>query len=155
MAHVKTELLLKINFTLGAAEGQDVGTTTPSGTRLMVPVLGGTFTGADLQGTVLTEGGNWALQHADGVTVLEVRVTLRTHDHYRIAMTARGLDLGAPEGRQRVRQGAPVAPAAYALRTTIHFETGSAPYEWLNRTGAVGVGYPTPTGVGYKVYALR
>ena len=154
MAHVKTELLVKINFTLGAAEGQDVG-TTPSGTRLIVPVLGGTFTGADLQGTVLTEGGDWALQRADGVTVLDVRVTLRTHDHHRIAMTARGLDISAPEGRQRVRQGETVDPSEYYFRTTPYFETGAEQYGWLNRTVAVGVGRPTPTGVAYEVYALR
>jgi hypothetical protein len=159
MADVKTELLLKINLTLGAGERQDMG-TTPAGTRVLVPVTGGTCTGPYLQGMVLP-GGDWALQRADGVTVLVVRATLRTHDQQLISMTCRGISIiipevhQAPEVRQRVWQGETVDPSEYYIRTTPSFETESVQYGWFNRTVAVGVGRPTLTGVAYKVYALR
>jgi len=104
---------------------------------------------------VLPGGGDWALQRADGVTMLDVRATLRTEDNHLIYMTYRGIYIVAPEVRQRVRQGATVDPSEYYIRTTPYFETGSELYGWLNRTVAVGVGRPTPTGVAYEVYALR
>jgi hypothetical protein len=154
MADVQTEFLFEINLTLGAGARQDVG-ITPSGTRVIVPVTGGTFTGPHLRGTVLPGGGGWALQRADGVTVLDVRATLQTEDHHLIYMTYRGIYIVVPEVRQRVRQGETVDPSEYYIRTTPYFETGSEQYGWLNRTVAVGVGRPTPTGVAYEVYALR
>src|SRR5215510_13875361 len=127
MADVQTELLFDINLTLGGGARQDVG-TTPSGVRVIVPVTGGTFTGPHLQGTVLPGGGDWALQRADGVTVLDVRVTLQTNDNHLIYMTYRGIYIVAPEVRQRVRQGATVDPSEYYIRTTPYFETGSELY---------------------------
>jgi len=112
MADVKMELLFEINLTLGAGARQDVG-ATPSGTRVIVPVTGGTFTGPHLRGTVLPGGGDWALQRVDGVTVLDVRATLQTEDNHLIYMTYRGIYIVAPEVRQRVRQGATVDPSEY------------------------------------------
>jgi hypothetical protein len=153
MADMKTDLLFEINLTLGRSARQDVG-TTPSGTRVIVPVTGDTFTGPQLQGTVLPGGGDWALQRADGVTVLDVRLTLRTDDAQAIYMTYRGFFIVSPEVRQRARQGDTVDPSEYYLRTTPYFETGSEKYGWLNRTVAVGVGRLTPTGIAYDVYAL-
>jgi hypothetical protein len=70
-------------------------------------------------------------------------------------MTYRGIYIVTPEVRQRIRQGESVAPSEYYIRTTPFFETGAEQYGWLNRTVAVGVGRPTPTGVAYEVYALR
>lgn len=121
---MKTELLFEINLTLGAGERQDVG-TTPSGTRVIVPVIGGTFTGSHLQGTVLPERGDWALQRADGVTVLDVRVTLRTHDNHPIYMTYRRDIHRRSGGTAGVWQNTTVDPVEYYIRTTTYFETGS------------------------------
>ena len=48
------------------AEPQMV-TATPYGLRKIVPVLGGTFTGERLNGSILPTGGHdWAMTRADG-----------------------------------------------------------------------------------------
>lgn len=102
--------------------------TTPYGARVIVPITGGTFAGPQLHGTVLPGGGDWALRRADGLTVLDVRVTLRTDDDQLIYMPYRGLYSVSPEIRQRVRQGDTVDPSAYYVRMTPYFETGSEKY---------------------------
>ena len=77
---------------------------TPSGTRGIVPVTGGTCTGPHLQGMLLPGGGGWALLRPDGVTVLNVRVTLRMDDDQLIYRTYRGLYIVSPESKN-VRRG--------------------------------------------------
>jgi len=53
-----------------------------------------------------------------------------------------------------MQKGEAVDPSEYYFRTTPVFETASEKYGWLNRIVAVGIGRMTPTGVGYKVYAI-
>ena len=68
---------------------------TPLGRRRIAVVAGGTFEGERLRGTVMpAPGGDWLLQRPDGVTVLDVRVLLRTHDGEHIAMSYRGVRHG-------------------------------------------------------------
>jgi hypothetical protein len=151
MAELHSELLFEMSAELG--EVQEVG-TTPHGTRRIVAVQGGTFTGPKLTGVVLPGGADWLLRCLDGAGELDVRLTLRTDDGHLIYMALWGITLLPPEILQRILRGEAVAPSEYYWRATPRFETGSEKYGWLNRVVAVSVGQRTPTGVHHTVYAI-
>ena len=132
-APLKTEFLMDMIL--------DVGAPQNLGTRRIVPVTGGTFEGPKLKGTALPGGADWILVRPDGVSELNVRVTLRTDDDQLIYITYRGL-LFTPKGGEQY------------WRTTPIFETGSAKYDWLTKIIAVGVGKNVPGKAAYSIYQV-
>ncbi|MBC5767966.1 DUF3237 domain-containing protein [Ramlibacter albus] len=129
----------------------DVG-DTPLGRRRIATVAGGEFTGERLRGTVVgTPAGDWLLQRNDGVTVLDVRLLLRTEDGELIYMSYRGLRHGPADVMARLAAGEVVDPASYYFRIVPVFETASKKYGWLNKVVAVGTGRREPSGPIYKV----
>ncbi len=131
-APLKTEFLMDIIL--------DVAAPQILGTRRIVPVTGGTFEGPKLKGTALP-GADWILVRPDGVSELNVRVTLRTDDEQLIYLTYRGL-LFTPKGGELY------------WRTTPIFETGAAKYDWLTKIIAVGVGKTVPGKAAYSIYHI-
>jgi hypothetical protein len=127
---------------------------TPLGGRRIVTVTGGQFEGERLSGQVLPGGGDWLLERADGVFVLDVRLTLRTDDGALIYMTYGGLRHGPPEVLARLATGEPVDPGSYYFRTTPGFETADERYSWLNRIVSVAIGERPPEGPRYTVYEI-
>ncbi len=128
---------------------------TPYGQRKIVPVLGGTFTGDRLNGRILPEGGHdWALTRADGVLVLDVRLTLETDDGAHILMTYRGVRTGPPEVMARMAAGEHIDPAEYYFRIVPFFETGAPQYAWLNSIVCVGFGDRLKDGPRYTVHEI-
>jgi hypothetical protein len=119
----------------------DVAAPQNLGTRRIVPVTGGTFEGPKLKGTALGGGADWILVRPDGVSELNVRVTLKTDDDQLIYVTYRGL-LFTPKGGEQY------------WRTTPIFETGAAKYDWLTKIIAVGVGKNVPGKAAYSVYQI-
>lgn len=125
---------------------------TPLGRRRIATVSGGEFTGDRLRGTVVgAPAGDWLLQRADGATVLDVRLMLRTDDAELIYMHYRGLRHGPPDVMAKMARGEAVDPASYYFRIAPVFETASKKYDWINRVVAVGVGRRDPTGPTYSV----
>ena len=131
-APLKTEFLMDIIL--------DVAAPQNLGARRIVPVTGGTFEGPKLKGTALP-GADWILARPDGVSELNVRVTLKTDDEQLIYITYRGL-MFTPKGGELY------------WRTTPIFETGAAKYEWLNKIIAVGVGKTVPGKAAYSIYQV-
>ncbi|TMB18586.1 MAG: DUF3237 domain-containing protein [Deltaproteobacteria bacterium] len=77
---------------------QDIG-AGPHGTRVTFPIVGGSFEGDRLRGTVLPGGDDWTIKRPDGIIDLDLRVTLETDDGALIHMTFEGMrDDGAPGG---------------------------------------------------------
>jgi len=101
---------------------QEIGSTS-SGTLLIFPIVGGSFEGERLRGTVLS-GGDWVTAKPDGTFELDARVTLETDDGVLIYMTFTG-----------VRDD-----AIHYFRTVPRFETASPKYAFLNRLLAIGIG---------------
>ena len=129
----------------------DIG-ETPLGRRRIAAVTAGEFQGERLRGTVVgAPAGDWLLQRRDGVTVLDVRLLLRTEDGEHIYMSYRGVRHGPPEVMARLAAGESVDPASYYFRITPVFETSATKYEWLNRIIAVGTGRREPTGPIYSI----
>lgn len=125
---------------------------TPQGRRRIATVTGGEFQGERLRGTVVgAPAGDWLLQRNDGVTVLDVRVLLRTDDGEHIYMAYRGVRHGPAEVMARLAAGELVDPATYYFRIAPVFETAAKKYEWLNKIVAVGTGRREPSGPIYTV----
>jgi hypothetical protein len=151
MAEIRTRPLFTIR--LKAGKGQALG-KTPLGERLCVPVLGGTFEGERLRGTVEEGGSDWILIRPDGALQLNVRIVLRTDDGHLIGMTYQGFRHGPAEVLARVGRGEPVDPALYYFRTAPLFETASDTYGWLNRIIAVATGRRDADGPIYEVFEV-
>jgi hypothetical protein len=128
---------------------------TPSGRRRIATVVGGQFEGERLKGTVVgAPAGDWLLQRPDGVTVLDVRLTLRTDDGEHVYMTYRGVRHGPAEVMARIAAGETVDPKSYYFRMVPVFETSSTKYAWLNKIVAVGTGRREPSGPIYTIHEV-
>jgi hypothetical protein len=119
--------LLILRLTTAAIE--EIG-ATPQGRLTIFPVIGGSFDGDRLRGTVLPGGGDWVTTRSDGTLELDLRVTLETDDGALIYMTFTG-----------VRDD-----TNHYFRTLPRFETASPKYAFVNRLLAVGIGEIRPDG---------
>jgi hypothetical protein len=132
-----------------------VNAATPLGVRKAVPVIGGTFEGERLRGTIAPYGGHdWALTRNDGALVLDVRLTLITDDGEAILMSYYGIRTGSPDALARVARGEAVDSSELYFRTTPRFETACEKYGWLNSIICVGMGERPPEGPRYHVYEV-
>ena len=126
----------------------------PFGQRVLFGSAGGSFEGPGLRGEVLAGGGDWALFRPAGVMMLDVRLTLRTHDDALVHMTYGGRWVTPPDLRADLADPArrhQVDPARYYFRTNPLFETGAKEYAWLNDIVCIGSGYLIKGGIAYKV----
>lgn len=112
----------------------------PHGTRVIVPITGGTVTGPRVTGTVDPLGADWLTMRADGTAQLDVRALIRTTDGAVIHTTYKGIMEQTADGRRIV-----TAPL---------FETGDANYSWLNSIQAIAVGTPGDGVVDYDVFRI-
>lgn len=129
----------------------------PLGQRVLFGAAKGSFEGPRLRGEVVKGGGDWALFRADGAMVLDVRLSLRTHDGELIYMTYGGRWVTPPDLRAEMADPArrtQVDPAKYYFRTNPLFETGSQTYAWLNDIVCVGKGYLVEGAVAYKLFEV-
>lgn len=112
----------------------------PNGTRVIVPITGGTVTGPRINGTLDALGADWLTMRADGTAQLDVRALIRTDDGAVIHTSYKGIMSPTDDGRRIV-----TAPL---------FETGDERYAWLNAIQAIAVGAPGQGVVDYDVYRI-
>lgn len=112
----------------------------PRGRRVIDFIGRGLFDGPKLKGRVI-DGADHLLM-AQGASIPDVRMGLKTDDGAVIAMRYTGIVWAPPDVMQRIVKREPVAPAEYYFRTIVQFECGAPAYEWLNRCVCVGVGQP-------------
>jgi hypothetical protein len=143
-AAARGTLPVEFLFTLTANIGEvdpAVLTGTPSGTRMVVTAMSGTFDGPRLRGRVEpVAGGDWVVVRSDGSMLLDVRLVLRTYDDALIYMTYSGIGVRTETGLK--------------VRTAPQFETGDERYAWLNTIQAVAHGSRGDGTIVYDVYGL-
>ena len=149
---LQSELLFTITLQVDA-KLQLVGPST-WGNRRIAQVTGGKFEGPRLRGRALPGGGDWLIDRPDGVTQLDVRMTLETDDGALIYMTYRGLRHGPAAVMARMAKGEAVDPSEYYFRTVPCFETAAEKYSWLNRALFVSTGHRVAAGPIYTVYEI-
>jgi hypothetical protein len=149
---MQLEPLLKANIALAPA--QELG-EAPLGRRRIIPIAGGSFSGARLRGRVLPGGANWQVVRADGVADLDARYTLETEDGALIYVRNRGYRHGPEHVMRRLSAGESVDPSLYYMRTTPLFETGDVRYAWLNRIICVATASRLPGAVHLQVFEVQ
>lgn len=148
----RTEFLMQLRADL--EEPQAIG-ETPLGGRRIFYVKRGSFAGPRLHGDVLPGGGDWVLVRKDGVSQLDVRITLRCDDGSLIFVSYRGIADIPPDIRARISKGEDVSTDRYYFRISPVFEAASEKLGSLNRLVAIGVGKRTTAGVVYDIFALK
>ena len=152
MADLKHSHLLTMQLTVDYAGIKSIG-QTPGGLRRIAPVIGGTFSGERLRGKV-QGGSDWVINRADGVMVIDVRLTLESEDGALIYLTYQGRFLAAPDAMRRFGKGELLAPHEFSLAIVAKFECGDQRYAWLNNAIVVGTGEQTPTGPIYTLFEV-
>lgn len=151
MDAVKSEFLFEVRIEVAAAVGTG---GTVGGERRIVSILGGSFEGPRLRGSVLPGGSDAIFVQPAGRTLLDVRLVLKTHDGAAVYVQYRGVRNGPEAVMKRLGAGEAVDPSEYYFRTAMLFETGDARYDWLNDVVAIGVGSRLPTGPVYRVFSV-
>ena len=127
---------------------------SPYGERRIINIKSGAFSGPRLSGRVLAGGADWQIIRYDGITEVEARYTLETHDGALIYVSNWGLRHGPKEVMKRLAAGEEVDPKEYYFRTTPIFETGASDYKWLNGLVSIAAGQRRAKEVIITVYEV-
>jgi hypothetical protein len=112
----------------------------PMGELRLVPIVGGSFTGAEGTGIVLPGGADWQTIRADDALEIRARYVLETFDDERIAVHSSGVRTAAAETLALLARGEEVDPDDYYFRSAIRFTTGAARLARWNSILAVATG---------------
>jgi Protein of unknown function (DUF3237) len=109
---------------------------TPSGQRRVVPIIGGTFeaatlNGAMLKGVIMPGGEDWQLIRDDGTMHLDARYWLRAEDNTIIRVHNSVLVTLPP------KSSGEALPVSYA-RSTVKLEAPIGKHDWLNKAVFIG-----------------
>jgi hypothetical protein len=126
----------------------------PFGHRRVVNLLGGTVTGAKLNGRVLPGGTDMQIMAADGALDIHARYTLQSDAGALIQVDSKGVRHGPPDVLARLAKGEDVDPSLYYFRTVMRFETAHPSADWLNRTLALACGAREKNAVRLDVYEV-
>jgi hypothetical protein len=125
------------------------------GERRMVPILGGTFSGAALSGEVLSGGADWQWASDDGGLVsIDAHYALRERSGAVVEVRSQGVRAAAPDVLARLARGEDVDPREYYFRTVLRLTTGDPTLAWLNRLIAVATAVRRARRVELDVYRL-
>jgi hypothetical protein len=127
---------------------------TPHGTRRIIPITGGTFSGPRLNGTIVNGGADWQVVRKDGTAELNALYTLKTDDGTLIYVNNKGIRVATPAVAQRIANGETVPPSEYYFRAAPSFETPPGKYDWLMQTLFVSKGIRNPDGVIIQVWKV-
>jgi hypothetical protein len=115
----------------------------PAGLRVVAEVGSVVVEGERLRGVGKgSSGADW-LTIVDGITTVDVRFTVETHDGAVVYVTY--------TGRSDFREG----PGVHPIYAAPLFETGDERYAWLNLVQAVSKGTFDGTNVRYEVAEVR
>lgn len=131
---------------------------TPTGTRRVVPIAGGTVGGPFLTGTVLPGGADWQVVLPDGTAIIDARYTLRVVDSTGgtrlVSISTAGVRSGPAEVLAAIGRGEPVDPREYYFRFTATVSTASDEHQWLTGSVLVATAARSADQVRYDLYRV-
>ena len=127
----------------------------PAGRRRIVPILGDTFEGPDLRGTILPGGADWQIVRADGFTELDTRYTIETDAGAKVYVQNAGIRHAPPAITEKLLAGQMVDPSQVYFRTVPVFETSAPELQWMTRAIFVGSGERRPSDVIVRFWRLE
>jgi hypothetical protein len=145
-------LVYRLEATLAAP--LDLGEIA-AGHRRIVALTGGTFTGPELNGKLLSgASADWQTILPDGTALGDIRYTLQTDSGALLSVQSRGVRHGTAEVLARLARGDAVEASEYTFRTSTQIETASPELAWLNKGIFVSVGGRQASGVIYETYLV-
>ena len=144
VAHVEVELASPMEF------GEVL-----TGTRRVIPIIGGSIVGPLLNAEILDGGADWQIVAEDGTAIIDTRYTARTDDGSLIYLATSGYRHGPAEVLARVADGAAVGRDEYYFRLIVQLESGGPGLEWLNKTVFVASAGRNAMSVVYDLFAVR
>jgi hypothetical protein len=125
------------------------------GHRRIVPQTSGTFTGPELNGTLLPgASADWQIVLPDGTALGDIRYTLQTDDGALLYVQSRSVRQGSAEILERLARGDEVDASEYTFRASTQIETASGALDWLNKGVFISVGGRGPGVVIYETYLV-
>ena len=136
------------------AQPLDLGAVA-QGHRRIVALTGGTFTGPELNGTLVPgASADWQIVLPDGIALGDIRYTLKTDRGDLLYVESRGIRHGSPEVLARLGRGEDVDASEYTFRTSTRIEAAAPDLDWLNKGIFISVGGRLPGGVTYETYLV-
>ena len=132
---------------------QEIG-DTGTGTRKIIPLLGGEFKGPAIQGKVLDGGFDWQLIKHNGIADVDARYVLETDDGVLIYLSNKGLRIASENVLQQLANGEKVDAGKYYFRTVPSFETSGDKYKWLMQSVFIAKGIRNPGNVVIQVWKV-
>jgi hypothetical protein len=128
---------------------------TPAGLRRMIPITGGTVTGARVNGKVLAGGADFQLILGGGTQAhLDARYVIELDDGSRVFVQNTALRVASLENSQRIMNGQPVNPDEVYFRCQPKLEATTPAWAWLSESQFIGVGRRAPDGVFMSFYRV-
>jgi hypothetical protein len=116
-----------------------------AGHRRVVPLVGGTFTGPELNGNLLPGGSaSWQIVLPDGTALVEIRYTLQTDRGDLIYVRSSGVAQGDRD----------INPGERLIHAATRFETAAPNLDWLNKGVFVTVAGHTAVNMLYETYLV-
>lgn len=125
-----------------------------TGTRRIIPIVGGTAAGPLINGRVLDVGADWQTVTANHVAELDARYAIETADGAVIEVISRGIRHASRDVAERIRAGEDVPRSEYYMRTAIRLDCGHPDYAWVNRSLFVATGGKVGAVVSLSVYRI-
>jgi Protein of unknown function (DUF3237) len=122
--------------------------TTAHGERRIIPIVGGTFDGPMLKGTVLNGGADYQFANKENTrTEIEAIYTIKTDDGVLIHIRNVGLVVKTKEAAESLAKGEPLDWDKIYFRAAPKFDApNDSKYNWMNDALFVCKGIPTNQG---------
>jgi uncharacterized protein DUF3237 len=125
------------------------------GRRRIVPLLGGSFTGRELNGTLLPgASADWQIVLPDGTALGDIRYTLQTDNGDLLYVRSKSVRHGTPEVLARLGRGEEVDASEYTFRASTRIETAAPDLAWLNKGVFISVGGRLADSVIYETWLV-
>lgn len=125
-----------------------------SGSKRIIPIVGGTAAGARLSGRILAVGADWQTVSDTGIADLDARYAIETADGAVIEVLSQGIRHANAEVAARIAAGEAVPPSDYYMRTSIRLSSGHPDYEWVNRSIFLATGGKVGATVSLAIYRV-
>ncbi len=147
---------LQVFVTPAIDAGQIIGLNS-RGRRRIIPITGGTMTGAKLQGRILPGGADFQVVVSDTCADLDARYLIALDGEYageHIFVMNRALRRGSADDVARLVRGEPVDPARIYFRCAPTFEVSHPDLKWITESLFVGSGARGTDRVHISLYRM-
>ena len=147
---------LQVFVTPAIDAGQIIGLNS-RGRRRIIPITGGTMTGAKLQGRILPGGADFQVVVSDTCADLDARYLIALDGEYageHIFVMNRALRRGSADDVARLVRGEPVDPARIYFRCAPTFEVSHPGLKWITESLFVGSGARGTDSVHISLYRM-